>query len=222
MKKLKTIVVFLFFLVSTGVFGQSGLPPFWSDIQKFKKEDSIKFPARNQILFVGSSSFTMWTDVQNYFPGYNIINRGFGGSSLTDVIRYADDIIFPYHPKQIIIYCGENDLAASDTVTVQLVFHRFKKLFLLIRKKLPHVPVVFISLKPSPSRALLMPKMTAANLMIKKYIGKKSRTAFVDVYYKMLNPNGKPMDEIFREDKLHMNAKGYAIWQKAIKPYLIK
>ena len=102
-------------------------PPFWKDIQNFKKQDSISFPPKNAILLIGSSSFTKWTDVQDYFPGYTIINRGFGGSILLDQIRYANDIIFPYQPKQIVIYCGENDLASSDSVTAQMVFDRFKE-----------------------------------------------------------------------------------------------
>ena len=216
-----TIASVLFLLCIKNVNAQQNFP-FWEDIQNFKKQDSIHFPPKNAILFVGSSSFTKWTDVQNYFPGYKIINRGFGGSSLPDVIRYADDIIFPYHPKQIVIYCGENDLAASDTATSQIVFNRFKELFVLIRKKLPQVPIVFISLKPSPSRIMLMPKMVAANEMIKKSLSKKSDTGFVDVYHKMLKTDGTPIDDIFLEDKLHMNAKGYGIWQKEIQPYLLK
>ena len=221
MKKLKITGVLLL-IITSGLFAQTTQPPFWEDIQNFKKQDSVHFPAKNQILFVGSSSFTKWTDVQNYFPGYKIINRGFGGSSLPDVIRYAGDIIFPYHPKQIVIYCGENDLAASDTVTAQTVFNRFKQLFKLIRSKMPNVPVVFISIKPSPSRQRLMPKMEAINSMIKKYLRENKRIAFVDVYHKMINAYGNPIDDIFIEDKLHMNAKGYAIWQKAIQPYLLK
>ena len=92
----------LFFLTALNVKAQA---PFYNDIQQFKKQDSIHFPGKQQILFVGSSSFTKWTDIQDYFPSYPIINRGFGGSSLPDVIHYADDIIFPYQPKQIIIYC---------------------------------------------------------------------------------------------------------------------
>jgi lysophospholipase L1-like esterase len=221
MKKIKITGV-LFLLITSGLFAQSTQPPFWEDIQKFKKQDSIHFPVKNQIIFVGSSSFTKWTDVQNYFPGYKIINRGFGGSSLPDVIRYADKIIFSYRPKEIVIYCGENDLAASDTVTAEIVFNRFKKLFVLIRKKLPRVPVVFISIKPSPNRQHLMPKMVEANRMIKNYLAKNIKTSFVDVYHKMLNGYGNPLDDIFIEDRLHMNAKGYGIWRKAIQPYLLK
>lgn len=196
--------------------------PFKEEINNFKKLDSTHPPQKNAILFVGSSSFHFWTDVQDYFPGYTIINRGFGGSSLPNVIFYANDIIFPYHPKQVVIYCGENDLAASDTVTAQIVLTRFKKLFVQIRKRIPGVSLVFISIKPSPSRQSLMHRMVAANKLIKNYLSHNINTGFVDVYHKMLKADGSPMDDIFKEDKLHMTAKGYVIWQKAIQPFLIK
>jgi lysophospholipase L1-like esterase len=197
-------------------------PAFYNDIQAFKKQDSSSFPAKNAILFVGSSSFTKWKDVQEYFPRYTIINRGFGGSTLPDVIHYANDIIIPYHAKQIVIYCGENDLASSDTVTAVQVLERFKILFSIIRKNNPAVPVAFVSLKPSPSRKQLWPKMVQANQLIKQYLSIKKKTAFIDVYSKMFNPDGTVMQDIFIEDNLHMNAKGYQIWQKTIEPYLVK
>ena len=94
---------------------------------------------------MGSSSFTKWTDVQDYFPGYTIINRGFGGSTLPDVIRYAGQVIYPYQPKEIVIYCGENDVASSDTVTAQIVFERFKQLFGMIRTNLPKQKLFYIT-----------------------------------------------------------------------------
>ena len=164
----------------------------------------------------------MWKDVKDYFPSYTIINRGFGGSSLTDLIRYAHDVITPYKPIQTVIYCGENDLAAADSVTALTVFNRFRILFEMIREKLPNQPIVFVSLKPSPSRSHLMPKMEAANKMIRDFLAKHRNTAFVDVYSLMLKADGTPRTDIFLEDNLHMNAKGYAIWQKAIQPHLIK
>ena len=212
----------LLLLPANLLLAQNIKPPFRDDINSFKKHDSIHFPGTNKILFVGSSSFTKWTDVQNYFPSFPIINRGFGGSSLTDVIRYADEIIFPYQPKQIVIYCGENDLAAYDTVTGQIVFNRFIQLFDRIRKKLPGVPVAFISLKPSPSRWNLKDKMMDANKRIKKFLKKKKATIFIDVYHKMLGKDGTPIKEIFLDDHLHMNEKGYQIWQKLIEPHLLK
>jgi len=203
--------------------------PFWNDVQNFKKQDSISFPPKNAILLIGSSSFTMWKDVQDSFPNHTIVNRGFGGSTLLDQIRYANDIIFPYEPKQIVIYCGENDLASSDSVSAQMVFDRFKKLYHMIREK-TKAPVAFISLKPSPSRRHLFPKMHETNQLIQEFINlQKSATdsqpiniEFINVHEKMLNEAGQPMPELFLKDSLHMNEKGYAIWKKEIEPYLIK
>jgi len=203
-------------------------PPFWNDIQNFKKQDSISPPAKNAILLIGSSSFTMWKDVQDYFPGYTIVNRGFGGSTLLDQIRYADDIIFPYQPKQIIIYCGENDLASSDTVTATMVGDRFRQLYQIIRGK-TKAPILYISMKPSPSRRHLFQKMREANQSIALFLGESdvlssitSKNVYIDVHKKMLNEAGEPIPEIFLEDSLHMNSKGYSIWQEAMKPYLMK
>ncbi len=198
------------------------LPPLWNDIQAFKKQDSAAMPPKNAILFIGSSSFTLWTDVQEYFPGYTVINRGFGSSTLADQVRYAKDIIFPYQPKQVVIYCGENDLAFSDTVNAAMVFDRFKTLFGMIREKFADLPLLYISMKPSPSRRHLLPMMREGNQLIKDFLASQTRAVYLDVHQLMLNANGEPLSEIFLDDSLHMNAKGYAIWQKAIEPHLLK
>jgi lysophospholipase L1-like esterase len=222
MNKLPGLFLFtiLFLVTSKSILAQDW--PFTDEIKSFKDQDKKQFPAPHQILFVGSSSFRKWQDVQKYFPSYPILNRGFGGSSLPDVIHFAKDIIFPYKPKQVVIYCGDNDLAASDTVSAKTVFNRFVELFHLIRKNLPGEPIAFISIKPSPSRAQLMPKIEEANKMIRAFMRKQKNASFVDVYHKMLASDGQPVKGLFIEDQLHMNAKGYAIWQKAIQPYLLK
>ena len=220
MKRINIIVALI--LLCNILFAQDTTLPFYKEIYAFKKLDSVSFPPKHAILFVGSSSFTKWKDVQEYFPKYTIINRGFGGSSLPDVIRYADKVIFPYKAKQVVIYCGENDLASSDTVTAQLVFQRFKQLFTIIRKNDPAVEVAFVSIKPSPSRRRLWPTVEKANQLIKDYLSTKKKTTFIDVYYTMLKKDATVMSDIFLEDSLHMNAKGYAIWGKKIEPYLIK
>ena len=219
---MKKIICFTMFFVALSATLRAQQPPFYNDIQKFKQQDSLQFPPAGAILFVGSSSFTKWTDVQQYFPSYKIINRGFGGSELKDVIRYENDIIFPYHPKQIVIYCGENGFAYSDTVTVATVTGRFVQLFNDIRARWKNIPIVYVSMKPSPSRHKLMPKYSEANEWIKSYLKHKDHTAFVDVFHAMLNAKGEPLNNIFVEDNLHMNAKGYAIWQKLIAPHLLK
>ena len=215
-------IFLLLCIISIGILAtaQGTETPFRKEIDAFKKKDSIQMPAAHSILFVGSSSFTKWTDVQDYFPGYPIINRGFGGSSLPDVIRYVDEVIIPYDPKQIVIYCGENDIAGSDTITAQTVLKRFQILFSLIRNKLPKVPIAFVSLKPSVSRWAMEARFVETNKLIKDFLRKQSKTKFINIHDAMLNAGGSVMTDIFIADNLHMNAKGYKIWQPIILPYL--
>lgn len=217
-KKLKVSIVLLLLFG----FVKAQNVPFHSEIQQFKKEDSIHFPPKHAILFLGSSSFRKWQDVQKYFPGYTIINRGFGGSTIPDAIYYLDAIVFPYEPKQVVIYEGDNDLASSDKITADSVLNRFEKLFSWIRKKLPNTSIAYVSIKPSPSREKLMPQMQEANSLIKDFLRHQKNAAFIDVYHAMLNKDGTPNKSLFIGDMLHMNDKGYHIWQKIIKPYLLK
>lgn len=220
MKKISFFVFLVGYL--NMLFAQTDKAPFYNDIQQFKKQDSAAFPPRKAILFIGSSSFTMWKDVQDYFPGYKIINRGFGGSTLQDVTRYVEDIVYPYHPKQVVIYCGENDIASSDTITAETVAQRFVKLFELIRNEYPKISIDFISMKPSPSRERFLPKLREANQQIKNYIATQKRASYIDVYPYMMHEDGTPRKALFLKDMLHMNKSGYDIWQYAILPYLKK
>jgi lysophospholipase L1-like esterase len=196
-------------------------PPYWAEIVAFKKQDSIQPPPLHPILFVGSSSFTKWKDVANDFPGYPIVNRGFGGSTLVDVIRYTYDIILPYQPKQVVIYCGENDLASAENVSAAEVVRRFKTLFSMLRQNLPTAVISYVSMKPSPVREKIQGKVKAANNEISLFLKKEKGAAFIDVYQAML-ANGKMREELFEEDRLHMRPEGYVIWQKIIYPYLLK
>lgn len=209
-------------LLCTSVIRSQGNIPFWKEVQVFKQKDSVQFPAANQVLFIGSSSFTLWKDVQDYFPKHKILNRAFGGSTLVDLIRFRYDVIYPYQPKQIVIYCGENDFAASDTVTVGIVMQRFKALYQLIRAKYAGVPLLYVSMKPSPSRMHLLTKYKEANQQIAAFLKTDKKAAFADVFQPMLKADGTPLDDIFLKDNLHMNAKGYAIWKKVLEKLLIK
>jgi lysophospholipase L1-like esterase len=217
-KKLLTLVVFV--ALTQLISAQPSFPAFAKEVEAFKRQDSVIPAPKNPILFVGSSSFQKWKDLANYFPGYTIVNRGFGGSNLIDVIRYAYDIIIPYQPKQVLIYAGDNDLAQGASVAE--VVTRFKTLFQVIRLNLPNAMVDYVSIKPSPSRQNLMPKMKDANSQIKAFLATQKNTGFINVFTPMLNAEGKPIPEIFVEDRLHMNADGYAIWKKTILPYLKK
>jgi lysophospholipase L1-like esterase len=221
MKKILLLLSICTFILGKEIYAQTNYP-YYQDIQEFKKKDSLKFPPKNAILFIGSSTFTKWKDVQAYFPGYSIINRGFGGSTLLDEIRYAPDIVYPYHPRQVVIYCGDNDFAFSDTVTAADVLNRFKQLFELIRIQYPALPIDYISIKYSPSREKLWSKMKSANRLIANYLKTQIHAEYIDIDPVMLDTNKKINKSLYLDDMLHMKPEGYKLWEKVIKPYLIK
>jgi lysophospholipase L1-like esterase len=191
---------------------------FWKkDIQHFATLDSLQSPGQGMILFVGSSSIVKWKTLQEDFPGHKILNRAFGGSQFPDLIYYVAKVIYPYNPSKIFIYEGDNDLASGRSP--EQVIEDAKTLRGMIAKRLPNVPVVFISLKPSISRWKLKNKYLFVNYELKKYASQAKLTQYADVWTPMIGKNGEPLP-VFVEDNLHMTPEGYRIWQKALKPYL--
>ena len=120
---------------------------FADEIKEFKKEDSAHFPMKNSILFVGSSSFRFWKDVNSYFPEYPIINRGFGGSHLADSVHFAPRIVLKYKPRLVVLYAGDNDIAAKKSP--EKIAADFREFATLVHKDLPATKIVFLSIKPS-------------------------------------------------------------------------
>jgi lysophospholipase L1-like esterase len=184
------------------------------EIQKFEAADRAQMPPKGAILFVGSSSIRFWTNLVESFPKKNVIQRGFGGSTMADALHFADRIILPYEPKEILVYEGDNDLAGGKSP--QTVAAEFRELVEKIHAKLPKTKVWFISVKPSPSRWKLEAQARALNAEIEWWSKAQKRVGYIDVWTPMLGPDGNPRPDIFREDKLHMNAEGYEIWRKII------
>lgn len=214
----KQILALLILFVSVNTFSQS--KPFWDEIKAFRAQDSINKPKDGEILFIGSSSFRLWNDAKEDFHNPNILNRAFGGATLPDVINYQDDVVLKYNPKKIFIYCGENDIASSEKVTPEIVFDNFKTLYQSIRKRFPQTPMVYVSIKPCILRWSMKDRMIATNTLISNYLSKEKNAVFVNIWDKMLDEKGEPMKDIFREDNLHMNKKGYAIWIKEMEPLI--
>lgn len=211
----------LFFLVlilnSLLFFAQD--KPYWKEIQEFKKLDETNGIPKKPILFVGSSSFTYWKDVNDYFPEKTIVNRGFGGSRLLDLNNYSEELLTPYNPKQIVIYCGENDIA-TDNPTAAEVFERFKTFFGKIRQKYPRVPVAYVSIKYSPSREKFWPEVTEVNALIKSYLKTQKKAKYIDITKVMNDANGKLRTDSFLDDMLHMKPEGYKLWSQVMKSHL--
>jgi lysophospholipase L1-like esterase len=221
MKKIKFLLL-LFLLVA--FLGQISAQEHWrNDIEVFRKTDSIHPPLKGKILFVGSSTINYWRDYADYFPGHTISNRGFGGSSLRDVLYFYEYLVKPYAPKQIVVYEGDNDLY-NDYDSVDRFMEDVRCFVRLTQICFPDCHVCFISVKPSPARHHLFPKYEEANRRMKAFCEETGdRTRFIDTWSLILDVNGNPVkdEDYFLEDRLHLNASGYALFAKAIKPYLI-
>lgn len=210
----------LTFLITGFTYAQDARP-FWNEIQQFQHKDSLNMPPKHGIVFLGSSSIRKWVNAEKNFKDYQVINRGFGGSTLAQASDYLDYLVFPYEPRQVVIYSGENDIA-TDNVDAETTFQRCKTLITKIRERLPKVPIVFLSIKQSPSRVQFTDVVLQANNLIKAYISELPNARYLDVNAKMLNAQGGLRPELFEEDMLHMKPEGYAIWERELTPYLIK
>jgi lysophospholipase L1-like esterase len=194
--------------------------PFESDIEKFEAQDAKNPPAPGGIVFVGSSSIVRWKTLKEDFPGYNVINRGFGGSQVSDSVRFADRIVTPYKPTMIVFFAGTNDIAAGKSADT--VFHDYKAFVDKVRVALPSVTIAYISISPAPSRWSKLDEIKKANGLIQAYSAHGQKLLFVDTFPQMLTADGGPRPELFVADQLHLSPKGYAIWVNAVRPILPK
>lgn len=174
---------------------------------------------KKSVVFYGSSSISIWTTIPEDFPDYIALNRGFGGSVLPQAVEEFKRIIYPLEPSVFIIYCGDNDIPGSETpAQIQGKVH---DLLTLTRQFYPNLPIAYISIKPSPSRAAFLNKMNETNHLIQQDIQSSFQgVTFINVVPLMLLPDGQPNPDLFGPDKLHMNRKGYLIWIKEVTNYL--
>jgi lysophospholipase L1-like esterase len=219
MKKLIVSVILAFIFCAVSMAQTYDRAKIWDkEIDALTEIDVRQTPPKNAVLFVGSSSIRLWKNLRQSFPQMSVINRGFGGSRLEDVNFYFERLVAPYDPKTIVLYAGENDV--NDGVSPQKVLDDYKKFSALVRAKFPKAKLVFIGLKPSPSRWSKASDFRQTNDLIKADIAKDKRAVYVDVWTAMLDEKGEPKADIFLTDKLHMNEKGYAIWRDILVKYL--
>lgn len=187
-------------------------------IDRLTAHDASHPPAPGGVVFVGSSSIVKWTTLAADFPDHAVVNRGFGGSELADSVYYADRIVLPYRPRTVVVYAGENDIADGKTPErVRADFVAFER---LVHGALPHTRIIYIGLKPSPSRWQFRAAMERTNQLVRAACAAAPRCTFVDVWSRMLDAHGQPRRDLFQPDMLHMNPAGYAIWRGLVSPLL--
>jgi len=192
---------------------------FEKEITSFAEWDSKNSLPAHPILFVGSSSIRMWKTHES-FPQWPVVNRGFGGSHISDVVHFANRIVLPYAPKLIVFYAGDNDVGGGKSAS--RVLCDYKRFVELVQAKLPDTAIVFIGIKPSGRRWSLWPEMNKANNLIKAFSEKSGRLFFADLGTPLLGADGKPNDGLFHDDRLHLNTKGYRLWTETLEPIIEK
>lgn len=208
---------YTFFFLSTLIYGQH-TPDFRNEVSDIgKKYDSIWNPDQETIVFTGSSSIRMWKDLESRFPGHQIVNSGFGGSQASDLLKYQEELIFRFNPKKVFIYEGDNDIVLKKNT--REIIGATLEIISNIKERDSSVQIVLISAKPSISRWHLKRKYKRLNRKFQKLGHKESNVQYADVWNAMMD--GKKLrTDIFLDDDLHLNAKGYDLWYAVILPFM--
>jgi len=216
------VIVFTTLLITSYAFPEKPDPNperFSEDFKKFaRNEQSTKIQTEKITLFTGSSSIRMWESLESDFSEINLINRGFGGAHLSDVLHYYDRLFTKYRPQKIVLYCGENDLWSGKSVG--RVMKDFHALWAKINMDLPTTTLVYLSCKPSPKRISKWNTYQSLNLLIKNLAQRDNKLTFVDISPTLLRPNLSFYPGLWKNDDLHLNQAGYDRWTAWIRPTL--
>ena len=193
---------------------------FINEINEFKRLDNESFPGKGKILFTGSSSIRFWDSLEEDMEPLEVLNRGFGGAQISHVIYHFEDIVKPYNPKAIVFFCGTNDLTALKTPEETL--NDFKKFLNLVRNEFGNIKVYVIGIKPTVDRLYLDKQERIFNSSIKLLANNDAYLEYINVWDSMLDEKSERMPQLFLEDGLHLNTKGYEIWTKLVRDSLSK
>ncbi len=199
-----------------------GLPEPWKhSIRKFERLDALNHPEPGCVVFTGSSSFTLWSSLERDMAPLRVVNRGFGGALIDDVVRYADRIVLPYFPSAVVVFAGTNDIAGKQPASPGYIEERFAALVNTIHLKLPNTRIFYVAITPSRARWNLWPVASEANHRIMKKVEADERLGFIDLGPQLLGDDGLPNSLFYRLDRLHPSKQGYALWTKQIRSVLL-
>ncbi len=221
MRILRTALLLI--LLAFGIFAQSQVKNpdplrFEKEISYFKNYDAKNSFPQKAVLFVGSSSIRLWK-TRLSFPAFPVINRGFGGSHISDVLYFYDVIVKKYKLAVIVFYAGDNDVAAGKSV--EQVFNDFKTFLSRVKKDMPKTKVIYLPIKPSILRWKYWDEMEKVNKKVLE-LSRNEKNLFYSDLASVLLKDGEPDPELYIEDGLHLNEKGYEKWNKALRSTLQK
>lgn len=197
-----------------------GDPDAWrTSIHRFEIEDQVKHPVPGGIVFVGSSSFTFWSTMEQDMAPLSVINRGFGGAMIDEVVRYIDRIIVPYKPKAVVLFAGVNDIVGPRAKSPERIAEIFRTFVVRVRESLPDSLIYYIAITPTPSGWKWWPIAQETNRLISDIIAADAKLRFIDLSDSLLGADKMPDPSLYGSNG-HLNERGYERWASRIKPIL--
>jgi lysophospholipase L1-like esterase len=209
-------------MIPSGFRAARGDPDAWEpSIRRFEAQDRLRPPEPGAIVFTGSSSFTLWSTLAQDMAPLFVLNRGFGGARIADVVHYVDRIVLPYRPRAVVLFAGTNDIAGPRPATAHRVYEGYLQFVSRVHAAFREIPIYYVGITPSRSRWKLWPIAREANDLIQAHTRTDPRLHFIDLTSVLLGLDGKPDRSLYRIDRLHPNRRGYLRWTQVIKPILV-
>jgi lysophospholipase L1-like esterase len=215
----KSILLFLIIVVDfTAGFAQQH--PFEGEVRSLSTRlDSMGWNPGTTV-FTGSSTIKMWRSLSEISSGEAVLNTGFGGSKAADLERYLFPLVLRYDPKRVFIYEGDNDLWAD--VPAQEILNSLKQIVTRIHLVDPGTEIILIGAKPSPSRWEKKENYQTFNQLLKAYCDQEEQVTYLHTWNALTDSQGNPRPELYIQDQLHLNAKGYLVWNQLFAPFFTK
>ncbi len=191
-----------------------------ADIEKLEAKDQEEEHSADSILFLGSSSIRMWDTIAEDMYPYPVIRRGYGGSKFRDVSVFAERLIWPHRFRAVVIFVGNDVKGEEGDATPEEVAGWFEYIVGVAKLVEPKAPVFCLEVFPCESRWAAWPKIQKSNAALAEACARLDGVYFIPQANGYLGPDGKPIPELYREDRLHMSPMGYRMWSGVIKSHL--
>ena len=196
------------------------LDRFEQTIEQFRRFDARNRLPANPTLFVGSSSIVFW-ETADSFPEYPVVNRGFGGASLPEIIHYYDDVIGKHAPSVMVVYC---DIDVENGESPEFSANAFKRLVDRVDLDFPRTQIVFLSMKPTLIDDMLGKDVRRNKLLTNEILAafgeENDNLHYVDITSVMFADDGRLRTDIFLDDGMHLNHRGYELWDPIVRQEL--
>lgn len=192
-----------------------------SAVESFERDDALRSYPANAILFVGSSSIRLWESLADDMAPYPVIQRGFGGAKMVDVLTYKDRILEAHTPPAIVLFVANDITGNSKTdLSPDRAAGQFFAFADYVLRQKPETELFIVEITPTASRLDVWPQTMELNNHLSKLCESLDRVTFIPTRHLFLAADGKPLRELFRSDQLHLSPLGYRVWTKQIRAFL--